>query len=37
LTLYKLDAILAGNVQPLTEALVDYDRNQQRIAMGTVE
>jgi peptide chain release factor 1 len=30
LTLYKLDSILAGNVQPLTDALVDYDRQQQR-------
>ena len=37
LTLYKLDAILAGDVQPLTNALVDYDRQQQRIMMGTVE
>ncbi|MBI3836932.1 MAG: peptide chain release factor 1 [Planctomycetia bacterium] len=37
LTLYKLDAILAGDVQPLTDALVDYDRQQQRIMMGTVE
>ncbi len=30
LTLYKLDSILAGNLQPLTDALVDYDRQQQR-------
>ena len=37
LTLYKLDSILAGNVQPLTDALLDYDRQQQRDAMGTVE
>ena len=37
LTLYKLDSILAGGVQPLTDALVDYDRQQQREAMGTVE
>ena len=37
LTLYKLDSILAGDVQPLTNALVDYDRQQQRIMMGTVE
>ena len=37
LTLYKLDSILAGNLEPLTEALIDYDRQQQRSAMGTVE
>ena len=34
LTLHKLDQILAGNVGPLTEALVDYDRQQIRDAMG---
>ena len=37
LTLYKLDSILAGNLQPVTEALVEYDRQQQREDMGTVE
>ncbi len=37
LTLYKLDSILAGNVQPLTDALVDYDRQQQRQAMGAAD
>ncbi len=37
LTLYKLDMILAGNLQPVTDALIDYDRQQQRSAMGTVE
>jgi peptide chain release factor 1 len=34
LTLYKLDSILAGNVGPLTEALVDYDRRQLRDQFG---
>jgi peptide chain release factor 1 len=34
LTLYKLDSILAGDVQPLTDALVDYDRQRQREEMG---
>jgi peptide chain release factor 1 len=34
LTLYKLDSILSGGVQPLTDALVDYDRQQQRQEMG---
>ena len=37
LSLYKLESILAGDVQPLTDALIDYDRQQQREAMGTVE
>jgi peptide chain release factor 1 len=37
LTLYKLDSILAGNVQPLTEALIDYDRQQLRKDMGAAE
>ncbi|MDZ4658951.1 MAG: peptide chain release factor 1 [Bythopirellula sp.] len=35
LTLYKLDQILAGNLQPVTDALVDYDRQQLRDAFGT--
>lgn len=34
LTLYKLDQIINGNLQPVTDALVEYDRNQQRDAMG---
>ena len=37
LALYKLDSILAGNLQPVTDALMDYDRRQQRDDMGTVE
>jgi peptide chain release factor 1 len=37
LSLYKLDSIMAGDVQPLTDALIDYDRQQQRQAMGTAE
>jgi peptide chain release factor 1 len=37
LTLYKLDSILAGNLTPVTEALVEYDRQQLRSAMGTSE
>ena len=35
LTLYKLDSILAGDVQPLTDALTDYDRQQLRREMGS--
>jgi peptide chain release factor 1 len=37
LTIHKLDSILAGNLKPVTEALIDYDRRQQRGDMGTVE
>lgn len=37
LTLYKLDQILAGNLQPVTDALVDYERQQVRDAFGTDE
>jgi peptide chain release factor 1 len=33
LTLYKLDQILAGDVQPLTDGLIDHDREQLRDAM----
>ena len=32
LTLYKLDQIINGNLQPVTDALVDYDRQQLREA-----
>ncbi|MBM4001864.1 MAG: peptide chain release factor 1 [Planctomycetes bacterium] len=37
LTLYKLDQIINGNVQPVTDALVEYDRAQQRDAMGGMD
>lgn len=37
LTLYKLDKILAGDLAPVTDALIDYDRQAQRSLMGTVE
>jgi len=29
-TLYKLNTILSGNLQPVTDALIDHDRNQLR-------
>lgn len=32
LTLYKLDQIIAGNLQPVTDALIEYDRQQLRDA-----
>ncbi len=37
LTLYKLDQIISGNMQPVTDALVEYDRNQQRGLMGDLD
>jgi peptide chain release factor 1 len=33
LTLYKLDSILAGNLEPVLDACVEYDRQQQRSQM----
>jgi peptide chain release factor 1 len=37
LTLYKLDSILAGDLAPVIEALVEHDRQAQRSLMGTAE
>lgn len=37
LTLHKLDAIIAGEVQPVTDALIEYDRQQLREDMGNIE
>jgi peptide chain release factor 1 len=37
LTLYKLESILSGNLQPVTDALIEYDRQQQRGDMGAGE
>ena len=37
LTLYKLNSILAGNLEPVVEALTDYDRQELRSSLGTVE
>jgi len=37
LTLYKLDQIIQGALQPVTEALIDHDRQQLRDSMGDVE
>lgn len=35
LTLYKLDQIISGNLQMVTDALIDYDRQQLRSSFGT--
>jgi peptide chain release factor 1 len=37
LSLYKLDSIVSGNVQPVIDALLDYARNEQRASMGVAE
>jgi peptide chain release factor 1 len=37
LTLYNLDQVVAGNLQPVTEALIDYDRQQLRDQMGGLD
>ncbi len=37
LTLYKLDQILGGDLNPVTQALIDYDRNEQRAQFGNME
>ena len=37
LTLYNLDQVIAGNLQPMTDALVDYDRQQLRDQMGGLD
>ncbi len=34
LSLYKLDSILAGELQELVDALIEYDRQEQRAALG---
>jgi peptide chain release factor 1 len=37
LTLYKLDQIIAGNLAPVTEALIEHDRNALRESMGGLD
>jgi peptide chain release factor 1 len=37
LTLYKLDQIIAGFLQPVTDALIEYDRQQLRSSMGQLD
>ena len=37
LTLYKLDQIIIGQLQPVTDALIDYDRQQLRDQMGGLD
>ena len=37
LTLYKLDHILAGNLDPVIDGLLEYERQEQRAAFGNME
>jgi peptide chain release factor 1 len=37
LTLYKLDQIIAGNLQPVTEALIEHERQTLRSSMGSLD
>ena len=37
LTIHKLDQVLAGDVQILTDALIEYDRQQLRDSMGAID
>jgi peptide chain release factor 1 len=37
LTLYKLDQIVAGHLQPVAEALIEYDRQELRSSMGAMD
>jgi peptide chain release factor 1 len=37
LTVYNLDQVIAGNLQPVIDALVDYDRQQLRDQMGGLD
>jgi peptide chain release factor 1 len=37
LTLYRLDQIINGDLQPVTDALIEYDRNALRSAMGGLD
>jgi peptide chain release factor 1 len=36
-TLYKLDKVIAGDLQPLTDAAIEYERQQQRGEMGSLD
>lgn len=36
-TLYKLDMVLAGHLEPVIEALTDSDRRQQKDAFGAID
>jgi len=37
LTLYKLDQVISGNLQPVIDALIDHDREELRGSMGDLD
>jgi peptide chain release factor 1 len=37
LTLYKLDQVISGNLKPVTDALIDHDRQTLRSSMGSLD
>jgi len=37
LTLYKLDSIMAGNLDPVVDGLLEYERQELRDAFGTID
>jgi peptide chain release factor 1 len=37
LSLYQLDSIIAGNLHPLIDALMESERQEQRTALGTID
>ena len=37
LTLYKLESILAGDLDPVIDALIEFERQEQRDAFGTLD
>ncbi len=36
-TIYKLDSIIAGNMDPIIDGLLEYERQEQRMAFGTLD
>jgi peptide chain release factor 1 len=36
-TIHKLDSVIAGNLQPVIDALMEYERQEQRTAFGTID
>jgi peptide chain release factor 1 len=36
-TIHKLDNIIAGNLQPVIDALMEYERQEQRATFGTID
>ena len=37
LTIYKLDSIIAGDMDPIIDGLLEYERQEQRLAFGTLD